>query len=301
MANNIELIKLLEVQKLGITKISQALNLSTIKTLSLIGETNNLSKKLIISNLQGEYFLTKKISWLDSEKILKQLAERKIDNYNVEIFTQINSTNDYAINNIAKIKHQSIISTEYQYRGRGRTDKYWNSEIAHDITMSICYLWEIEFEVELLPLVIAIATYRLLKSYKIISKIKWPNDIYVNNNKVGGILVESGIFNAKRFVICGIGLNNFKNFERNKLISGLVFQIDKILKEFQLLGFVALKQEWLDHCLHLNKNVEILKNNKVIHKAIHYDLSYNGNLILKKANKIFEINDKNISLVIPSY
>jgi BirA family biotin operon repressor/biotin-[acetyl-CoA-carboxylase] ligase len=53
----------------------------------------------------------------------------------------------------------------------------------------------------------AASVYNLLSIYNINSKIKWPNDILVNNKKISGILVETIIENDIVHVAIGIGLN----------------------------------------------------------------------------------------------
>tara|TARA_B110000971_G_C19938906_1_gene467773 strand:+ start:614 stop:1177 length:564 start_codon:yes stop_codon:yes gene_type:complete len=128
-------------------------------------------------------------------------------------FKSVKSTNDIAINLIKKKKIQSaMISSQIQTKGRGTMGKKWVSQKGN-IFISIYF--KIDHKK------INFKQYAILNAYlmkHVISKfilkkirIKWPNDLMYNKNKVCGILQEVVKINKKNFLIVGIGLNTNKD------------------------------------------------------------------------------------------
>jgi BirA family biotin operon repressor/biotin-[acetyl-CoA-carboxylase] ligase len=96
---------------------------------------------------------------------------------------------------------------EEQRGGRGRGGNKWVSGYGQSVLCSIL-LTECGLSAELLPLAIAVATAEAIgKCAKTEAKIKWPNDIILNNKKVAGILVESKKIGKHNNCVIGIGIN----------------------------------------------------------------------------------------------
>lgn len=136
---------------------------------------------------------------------------------------EVESTNTYANDLIKNVNppEGAIVYTDNQTKGRGQRGTTWNSEIAQNITLSVVlkpHFLTINNHFYLSKIT-ALALYdvlaELLTNSQYDIKIKWPNDILVNNKKIAGILIENsvqqhGIQNS----IIGIGLNvNQTNFE----------------------------------------------------------------------------------------
>ncbi len=121
-------------------------------------------------------------------------------------FTKIESTNDFARSLITEHKiFKGIIIADEQTKGRGRYGNQWSSPIGN-LYFTIFFpilrtnLKKIQFLVQL-------QIRNILKSYKIKNiTLKWPNDLYITNKKVCGILQES-IVSGRFFLIVGIGIN----------------------------------------------------------------------------------------------
>lgn len=216
-------------------------------------------------------------------------------NHQIIHFNEIDSTNSYALNNLNILQFPAVITTNQQTNGRGRFERKWQSN-RQDITASIVYQFSADYQLSLLPLVISVALNRLLKDYRIQNKIKWPNDIYVANNKVCGILVENVFRNKTNHTIIGVGLNNINNWEQNKLLTDLVNAIDKMIKEFSIFGFEFLRREWLDNCIHHNLNVSLSKYGEIIASGIHTDIASDGSLIVKTDEGNLEFSSSALSL-----
>lgn len=96
-----------------------------------------------------------------------------------------------------------------QTAGRGQRGNVWLAEPDQNLLFSLYYLPEalpspLQFA---LSEAVALAVVRLLDDYQIRAKIKWPNDIYVGNSKICGILIENGVTQMVENSIIGIGLN----------------------------------------------------------------------------------------------
>lgn len=155
----------------------------------------------------------------------------------------------------------SAIVSEAQTAGRGRRGRDWYSPFGTNLYFSM--YWRLNHGMQGamgLSLVVGLAIVRLLKQqYAVAAKLKWPNDVYINEQKVAGILVElSGQANADCDVVIGIGLNiNMPNsananidqpftclgqhtalpIKRNQLVILLQIELINILNEFSQTGF----------------------------------------------------------------
>lgn len=133
----------------------------------------------------------------------------------------IDSTNDYAKKLIKEstVKEGTVILTDFQTKGKGQKGGYWESEKGKNLTLSIVInpaFLQVQKQFYL-SMSISIGIVGFLSYLSLNSKIKWPNDIYIHNRKVGGILIENAIKNnAIASSVIGIGINlNQTEFKSN--------------------------------------------------------------------------------------
>ena len=225
---------------------------------------------------------------LNRDKILDNLP---LDKVNIDIFDEIDSTNDEA-KRITLEKDFHIIIAEKQTKGRGRLGKKWSSPNSGNIYMTICT------ENDLSKLPISLITGLICKkainkiSNKSIIMLKWPNDILLNNKKIGGILVETEVYNKKIRTIIGIGINikikkeeswwgDLSKFSIKTKRDELINQIlSDFIKKFDKLDFNWM-DEWKNSCIHMNKKIKINDGNAFEKEAIFLDVDKNGNAIVK--------------------
>lgn len=126
--------------------------------------------------------------------------------------SETESTNKYLRENAHLYSGLTVVDTVYQSAGRGQRGNSWESESGCNITMSmLIYPSDIEairqFEIsEAVALGIVDTLRPLLPCHEVC--IKWPNDIYVGDQKICGILIENSI--VGRYIkhsIAGIGIN----------------------------------------------------------------------------------------------
>lgn len=106
----------------------------------------------------------------------------------------------------------AVVISDQQFDGRGQRGNSWESEAGKNLTFSL--LWKPSFlgvsEQFDLNRITALALAETLRFYLPDEKvsIKWPNDMLVNEKKIGGVLIENSIRdNAIQHSIVGIGLN----------------------------------------------------------------------------------------------
>jgi len=124
--------------------------------------------------------------------------------YNIIKFNKIDSTNSYALQEMENLNDEDIILADTQTKGKGRYNREWFSPPKKNLYFTICLKKSFNKEkTNFFTCTAAVAINKVLKNYNLNSTIKWPNDILVNNKKVGGILAEAN----KRGIALGIGLN----------------------------------------------------------------------------------------------
>lgn len=121
------------------------------------------------------------------------------------------STNEEARRRISDIDNLSVVAAARQTAGKGQRGNTWSSEAGKNLTFSIVLKYERSvqaYDQFCVSEIAALAVVDLLSAYGIEAKIKWPNDIYVGNKKICGILIENAISgNYLTYSIVGIGLN----------------------------------------------------------------------------------------------
>lgn len=140
---------------------------------------------------------------------------------NVIHFKELASTNSYAslLTGKESVGEGTVISAGYQTGGRGQAGNSWESEKNKNIIISIILYPSVVSPSDqfLISMIISLGICDFLNKHTGGVKIKWPNDIYVNDDKIAGILIENSIIgNEIEHTIAGIGLN----INQKKFLSG---------------------------------------------------------------------------------
>ena len=238
-----------------------------------------------------------------------------------EILTNINSkievivldntvsTNLFAKEITSKYDHDVVIVANKQTSGRGRLGRTFVSNESSGIYMSYLIKPDILLEdCKLITPLVCVATCKAIEkclleeNYKLDTKIKWVNDIYIKQKKVCGILVEAITYNNKpSSLIIGIGINCYKQqfpselenivttiedetnikLSRNKLIGYIVNNIDNYLNDFS--NKIYMK-EYVDRSFIIGKVVEFkLFNETFLAKVLN--ILEDGSIQVEKDNK----------------
>ncbi len=109
-----------------------------------------------------------------------------------------------------KLPECSVVITNNQTAGRGQPGNKWETQPGKNLTFSmVLYPSMVKASEQfILSQAVSLAIVEALQRHAIRASIKWPNDIYVNNRKLGGILIENALSGSEiAQSIVGIGLN----------------------------------------------------------------------------------------------
>ena len=158
------------------------------------------------------YRLAEPLQLLNKHVIESQLSQDTINALsNIELFYDIDSTNHY-LNSKSLEGAQSgyVVLAEQQTKGQGRRGRKWVSPFGSNLYLSLLWRFQLSpVQLGCLSLFIAVAIVRVLHNLGIKEVgVKWPNDIYYQDKKLGGILLEMRAeANGPSNVVIGIGLN----------------------------------------------------------------------------------------------
>jgi len=231
----------------------------------------------------------------------------KIIGKHIYYFDSLDSTMDTAMQLGIKSAHEgTIVLAEAQSKGRGRMGRDWVSPKYKGIYLSLILRPQIPpSQLPILTLLTAVSICEALESVcSLEAKIKWPNDIFINNKKLGGILTElNAEMDEVRFVVIGIGLNI--NNDKKSLLPGansvllekgeafdrirILQQILKRIEENYLLlksrGPDFIVKGWRQRNITLGRRVKISSHKEHIEgEAI--DIDSDGALLLRKDSGI---------------
>ena len=157
-------------------------------------------------------------------------------------------------------KGERFLYAGYQTAGRGQTGNSWESEEGKNLLCSI--LLPPDKNLHFLNIAVSVAVYRTIRELGIRElAIKWPNDIYWQDKKIAGILVENAIIgNEVKYSIAGIGLNinqtDFRSDAPNpvslKQITGKEYDIAALMQRlYEAIQEVLREEVWSEYKSHL--------------------------------------------------
>ncbi|MCA1758632.1 MAG: biotin--[acetyl-CoA-carboxylase] ligase [Bacteroidales bacterium] len=135
-----------------------------------------------------------------------------LTNKNFIFLTEVESTNNYA-NQLVLSKaaeHGTVVLAQYQKMGRGQQKNHWESEFGKNMLASFILYPEFLTAAKqfYISKIVSLALVDFLKTETNGVSVKWPNDIYFQNKKIAGILIENTIKGVNvSSAIIGIGLN----------------------------------------------------------------------------------------------
>ncbi|CAI1201398.1 Bifunctional protein BirA [Serratia grimesii] len=208
------------------------------------------------------YSLPSPIQLLDVERILSQLTDKR-----VTVLPVVDSTNQYLLDRITELQSGDACVAEYQQAGRGRRGRQWISPFGANLYLSM--FWRLDQGPAAamgLSLVIGIVMAEVLKDLGAEDvRVKWPNDLYLNDRKLAGILVElTGKTGDAAQLVIGAGINlamretnanainqgwiNLQeagiNIDRNELAATLLNELRQSLRQFEIDGLAPFIARW---------------------------------------------------------
>ena len=230
----------------------------------------------------------------------------------------VDSTNNYALSkaHAGLAQHGMAVFSHEQLAGKGQRGKTWKTAKGQNIALSLLLQpgnLQVQKQFEL-SASIAVAVHHSLRQYLDDNlKIKWPNDIYWQDRKAGGILIENVVQGTNwKWTVAGIGINvNQTNFSAElanpvslKQITGKTFEVTSLARKIAtgiLEAFETLQSgkgnellaEYRSHLYKLGENARFKKDNRVFEATVK-DISPSGKLILQhKVEEEFTVGEIN--------
>jgi len=223
-----------------------------------------------IFSVRGKgYKLPSALELLDAD-LIRRLVPEKAQPFvtELELCAAITSTNDYAMKKVSEgVGSGFVCLAEQQTAGRGRRGRKWVSPYGQNIYLSI--VWQFDCgatALEGLSLAAGVAAAKALSKLGVENvSLKWPNDILIDQAKLGGILLEmTGDPAGQCQVVLGVGINmelsevdvkeigqpsvGIKSLNpevlRNRVAAEVIGEIVVMMQEFTGKGFRGFSAEW---------------------------------------------------------
>ena len=245
------------------------------------------------------YSLPEPIQLLDEEQIARQIEHGR-----VTVLPVIDSTNQYLLDRLSELQSGDACVAEYQQAGRGRRGRKWFSPFGSNLYLSM--YWRLEQGPAAaigLSLVIGIVIAEVLQSLgadKV--RVKWPNDLYLQDRKLSGILVElTGKTGDAAQIVSGAGINLMMrrvesdvvnqgwislqeagiSIDRNQLAACLIKELRAGFKLFENEGLAPYLGRWEKLDNFINRPVKLIIGDKEIF-GISRGIDTQGALLLEQ-------------------
>ena len=287
----------LGMSRAAINKHIQTLRDWGVDVFTVPGKGYSLPEPIQLLNAKQD--LLKSAKFLIAKQILGQL-----DGGSVTVLPVIDSTNQYLLDRIGELKSGDACVAEYQQAGRGRRGRKWFSPFGANLYLSM--FWRLEQGPAAaigLSLVIGIVMAEVLRKLgadKV--RVKWPNDLYLQDRKLAGILVElTGKTGDAAQIVIGAGINMAMrrveesvvnqgwitlqeagiNLDRNTLAAMLIRELRAALELFEQEGLAPYLSRWEKLDNFINRPVKLIIGDKEIF-GISRGIDKQGALLLEQ-------------------
>ena len=285
--------------------------------ITLLKKENKLSDEIKDANINDFANLIKEIGKYETEhikasEISKDLNTRFVGK-NLYIYNEVKSTNTVAkFLSENDIENGSVVISEKQTQGKGRSGKSWESPLG-GIWLSVIVTPNVNHsKIPFITLATGVAVAKTLEKIGIENpEIKWPNDIMINGRKVCGILTEA-ITKVNKIdnVIIGVGIDANLNInqlpielqketttlekelgrkvDENLLIKLFLEEFEKIILLFNDKQYEKILKEWRKRSYSIGKIVEVRKPYNKYYEGYVLGISREGALIIEKNDGTLE-------------
>ncbi len=243
--------------------------------------------------------------------------------FDVDAIDECTSTNSIMLERAALgAPAGSVLVADRQTAGRGRRGRDWLSSPGHSLTFSV--LWRFEGGVERLAglsLAVGVAVQQALAACGAQGvRLKWPNDLLLDDAKLGGILVELQSEGKSMLAVIGIGLNlelpaGQNAFalpaaalaqalaplpDRHQLLAEMLIALAGVLDCFAEHGFAALRNEWQALNVWQDCPVRLMNDGMIAQQGICRGADVDGALLIETGNGIERSLSGDLSLRVRS-
>jgi BirA family biotin operon repressor/biotin-[acetyl-CoA-carboxylase] ligase len=266
---------------------------------------------------EGAFVLASDAEGLAPETILSFVSNQDQSQLNgIQCLKIIDSTNSYLLRSELPAEGFRLATAECQVGGKGRRGNQWISPYGRHLYLSVAYRLDDLSGVEVIPLNVALALRERLMNLGFQGVgLKWPNDLYHNGQKLGGILLETIKDRAGWKLVVGIGINLKEDQElindieqpvtyldalmpghqygRNELVANILESI--IEAAASIVRGKALQKRWCAADICQDRKVRVITESGEL-MGVGGGIDEQGAFVLKTKNKNMTFHSGEISL-----
>jgi len=300
-------------------RLGQALGVSRAGVRDLVGRIEALGLRVFKVRGRG-YRLAEDLDLFESNDLAAML-EKISPEFCVEVLDECPSTNAVLAERAAAgAPHGAVLVCEHQSAGRGRRGNSWVSAVGGSLTFSI--LWRFPRGAGALgglSLAVAVGAAKALERLGTHGVgVKWPNDLYCGERKLGGILIEiSGDVLGPSVAVVGVGINVRLGSSmrerigrpatdiaghsdtvpsRTAVLVGLLESIAAVLEQFSRECFAPFRDEWLQRHAWQGRRVALSQADRRVAEGEVVGVAEDGALMLASAKGIERFHSGELSL-----
>jgi BirA family biotin operon repressor/biotin-[acetyl-CoA-carboxylase] ligase len=198
------------------------------------------------------------------------------------------------------------LAAEFQTAGRGRYDRRWLTQAGQNLTFSFLYTTKADgTRLASLPMAIALALCDAMASFHIPTRVKWPNDILIDEAKLCGMLLErsDATHPDGTAIIAGIGLNvnmtgqnaahidrpatsmhieTGREYDVKEVLAQILNALPAWLRKWESGGFAAIQDDWLARCAYIGEQIRVGGGHH-LQRGVLEGFGTHGQLLLKSS------------------
>ena len=300
-------------------RLSRALGLSRGGLWNLLRRIEALGLRVVKVRGRG-YRLAEALDLLELDGLAAEL-KKVSPGLCIEVLDECPSTNTVLAQRAAAgAPHGTVLACEHQSAGRGRRGHSWVSVVGGSVAFSI--LWRFPRgagSLGGLSLAVAVGAAKALE--RLVTHgvaVKWPNDLYCEGRKLGGILIESsGDSLGPSAVIVGVGINVRLGAQaldrigvpatdiashseavpsRTTVLAAALESIAGVLARFSREGFAPFREEWLQRHAWNGRRVTLSQAGRRVAEGKVVGVAEDGALMLASVGGIERFHSGELSL-----
>ncbi len=227
----------------------------------------------VVALARRGYRLANSVELLDVQHIRAEIAPRRLQQLRgLELLFEVDSTNTRLLGRPAPpAGHADVCLSELQHAGRGRRGRRWIAPFGAGVALSMSWTFrDGASTLTALSLAVGVAVARaLVRAGAHDMALKWPNDVWFENRKIGGVLIElRAEAGGPAHVVIGVGVNVALTAEarreieaggvavaavadacsappsRNLVVGAILDELLSMLVQFEREGFAAFRDAW---------------------------------------------------------
>lgn len=236
----------------------------------------------------------------------------------IRVIAETGSTNVDLLAEVPQLVAPTLLWAQKQTAGKGRAGRDWYAPAGTTLTFSLAWKFALPLQALAgLSLAVGVVVAETLASFGIDARLKWPNDVLKDGNKLAGILIETAVDKTDRrsvWAIIGVGINitgaqelsahlgrrvadaSALALERERLMAALLHAFSVALPRFEMQGFKAFAATWNALDAYAGKPVNIVDQGKVLQYGHAAGVDETGCLLLDTAEGRVTIVAGDVSL-----